>query len=414
MRKILSAVAIALVLFTSSVFADNGQKRLFSAFGQQLVAEETLVAALHFPYNINTRHLEGGAVTLTGSGSSSHANSMAELNTTAAINSGARIASRNVLRYINGVGAVVKFTAVFDTCVAGNTQWVGVGDDNDALFFGCNGDTFSVNRRANGTDNISAQTSWNRRQLSGQDPGTNMVLNPQKGNVYAITYQWLGFGRITFSIEDQYTGKFEVVHAIDYANTSTTPSLFNPTLPLCIDNQNTTNDTAVTLRVASMGAFTQGKHHGVEVTNSHSQTLSATATEAAVFTIQNKSTFASITNRVSVAPTLLTLANSGNKDAIFRIVRGTTLGGSPSYSDKDTNTSVVSIDEAGTTLTGGVDLGDFAVSAGSQIVVNLNALVEEDHVKDVLRPGEILTVGAAITSAGTGDVTVGLVWKEQM
>ena len=78
------------------------------------------------------------------------------------------------------------------------------------------------------TETTIAQTAWSEDKMAGAG-SSGMTLDPTKGNVYQIQYQWLGFGQIVFSLEDQATGDIVVVHRITYTNQNTIPSIANPT-----------------------------------------------------------------------------------------------------------------------------------------------------------------------------------------
>ncbi len=117
-----------------------------TAFGEVSVASPTPVVQVQFPYNINSDIWE----TRDNNGTSSVVNNMANLSTGAVANQSSTIITRNFLKYNPGQGALVRFTALYTTGVANNTQWVGIGDSDDGFFFGYNGNTFGVLRRQGG------------------------------------------------------------------------------------------------------------------------------------------------------------------------------------------------------------------------------------------------------------------------
>jgi len=96
----------------------------------------------------------------------------------------------------------------------------------------------------------------------------------------------------------------------------------------------------------------------------------------------------------------------GNKPAEFQLVKNTTLGGTPSYTDISTNTSVIEYDTAGTTVTGGqaVDFGTLgATGSASESGTSTTDII--------LLPGETLTLAVRATTATT-DATVAIRWVE--
>jgi len=117
------------------------------------------------------------------------------------------------------------------------------------------------------------------------------------------------------------------------------------------------------LKSSSYAYFIEGKtkyqelHQPIQTTGEIEKT--SVTTEVAVFTIRNKSTYASKTNYIDILieSVSASIESSGaNNLGSIRLVRNATLGGTPSYTDINTNNSVVDYDTAGTTVTGGVEL----------------------------------------------------------
>ena len=108
------------------------------------------------------------------------------------------------------------------------------------------------------TNTFIPSGSFNIDKLDGTGP-TGMTLDPQKGNVYQIGYQYLGYGNAFFSVEDPNTGIPAKFHMIKNANARTTPVLKDPNLSVLATSANIGGTTSVTLKSASMAAFTEGK-----------------------------------------------------------------------------------------------------------------------------------------------------------
>ncbi|MHA2030019.1 MAG: hypothetical protein ACW99Q_11550, partial [Candidatus Kariarchaeaceae archaeon] len=123
---------------------------------------------------------------------------------------------------IESIGDFIYFTATGTGAKSGTYSYANGG--------GASAGTFTqITPGATETYNWTNQEDWNIDTMDGNGP-TKMVLNPQKGNVYQIRYQWLGFGELDFYIEDDQTGKFQLVHSIKYTNRNTVPSLRRPSL----------------------------------------------------------------------------------------------------------------------------------------------------------------------------------------
>ena len=119
-----------------------------TGFGELQVAEKTPQVQVKFPAGINSDI----AQILTNKAGSSVAatNGLCTITCSSTAESFSQIRSKDVIRYGPGQGMDVKFTARFTTGVASSTQWFGPGDDDEGLFFGYNGTSFSILHRSFG------------------------------------------------------------------------------------------------------------------------------------------------------------------------------------------------------------------------------------------------------------------------
>lgn len=377
------------------------------AFGEIETVNPTPVVQADFIYNVNADIVDS---TVTGSGTVTQASAMVVLQTTAAASSSAKVETKRFLKYRPGQGAHVRGTALFTTGVANSEQLFGCGDSQDGLFFGYNGTSFGIMSRNNSFDTWVAQADWNKDKMDGTGGASNPTgqnINPTKGNVYQINFQWLGFGYIEFAVEDSTTGRFVPVHALEYANANTVPSLLNPSFPILWSVKNTTNTTNMTVKGASCVGEIEGKIVYLGPTNAIGNTKTGvTTTLTNILTIRNKSTYQSLTNRTPIIPLKYSISVDGNKPAEFQIIKNTTLGGTPAYTDISTNTSVIDYDTAGTTITGGkiIDFGTLGATG--------TASESGTSTTDILvLPGDILTIAVRATSTTT-DATVAIRWVE--
>ena len=380
-----------------------------TAFGELRTSPLTPIEQITFVYNLNP-----GLVATGASGTSSsviHSGNKVVLSTGANTNSYAELTCKRYAKYRPGQGILFRGTAIFSTGATGSSQVFGFGDDNNGFFFGYNGTSFGINRRDSGVDNWIPQTSWNIDRCDGLDGSTNrsnFLLNPQLGNVYQIQMQWHGFGAVFFSIEDPITGLFLRVHKIDYANTSTSTSIAQPSQPGFLKVKNTTNNTNITMSSASLALFLEGIVSGNGLLFSISNSKASVTTEVNILTIRSDTTFQSISNKVPVRMLNLnafSVKNSGSGPVTIRMRRNVTLGGSPSYTQINANQSVVSYDTAGTTVSGGTTLGTWLMdSSGSLQNIGL------DNYNIELIAGETMTITAA--SSANIDVYVSLIWRE--
>ena len=381
-----------------------------TSFDEIPVAELSPIAQVTFPYNINADIV---TTTLAGSGTATQSDNMAVLSTstgTTATESSA-IESKETITFRAGQGAMARFSALFtDNAPNGATsiQGVGVGDANDGYGFAFVGTTFNISYRTNGVQTNITQTSWNVDVMDGSGSASNpsgMALDPTNGNMYQISYG-SGFGAVNFSIESDLTGDMVLVHVLKYGNMFTVPSAYNPTFPMRSEvfKNGTSDANNYTLKVSDMSSFIEGSNTITGVGNAYENSKSIGGTETSLFSIQNKSTYQSKTNKVNAKIQSMSVVNDTNAPAIFRLWENATLGGSPSYTDISTNTSVMSVDVAGTTRTGGKLIGAWSIgkdSGDSYDLTNLGLIMRPDNTYTLTGQG-----GGTSTMAGT------VVWVE--
>ena len=128
-----------------------------TAFGEMQVAERTPQVQLRFPYNAIPPDI--GQVLTNNVGSSvTVANGQASVMCAGSYPSFAQIRTLDTIRYGPGQGAEFEGTCAFTTGVALSSQVFGPGDDDEGLYFGYNGTSFGVMRRAYGSLEIRTLT----------------------------------------------------------------------------------------------------------------------------------------------------------------------------------------------------------------------------------------------------------------
>jgi hypothetical protein len=259
------------------------------------------------------------------------------------------------------------------------------------------------------TDTWVAQSSWNKDKMDGTG-ASGMTLDPTKGNVYQIQYQWLGFGQIRFFIEHDTDGEFELVHTIDYANANTTPSILIPTLPLHMMARNAANTSDLVMFSSSMAGFIEGKETTIWPVR-HSFAAEDTDvdenSEQPVASIRNNIVYQGRENRTRIWVRFVEVGTSaGNKPVKIRIDINSTLTGS-AFAILDSDDSVVSTDSTATALTGGEDQFTITLNSGDRQVIDLSS---EEFI---LGPGTVLTVSGQQTTGGVSStVDVSINWVE--
>lgn len=474
-----------------------------AAFGEVSVSELTPIVNVEYSYNIHSNLV----TTRLNNGAASIDSNRLKLSTGAAANQSAHLFTVVPLKYYAGVGAMIRFTALFTTGVANSIQIIGVGDSGDGLFFGYNGAAFGILRRnggnpeirsiqittksttaenititldgdadatvavtdatagdatttvndiadhdfsnlgrgwkaiANGdkvnfisyssksrtgtyslsgattavgasaqvlagvaqTDTWIAQTVWSDDKFDGTGP-SGVTIDPTKGNVFQIQYQWLGYGQIRFFIENPSTGKLDLVHTIDYANANTIPSLDNPTLPICALVENISNTSDVIVFSSSMAGFIEGKIPEPTVRHSHIADKTFTsATIVPAISIHNGGVFQGELNRIRVKIISISAEVESGKPALIQVIRGAKLTAA-NFVAHDTDTSTVQVDTTASAVANGEVINAFTISSGGE---------KERFDPIFIEPTEFLTIAGAQASSGANSVAKVVVnWVE--
>ena len=400
----------------SSSTSSSDIKSPLAAFGELLTAQLTPVFQNSFEYTVDNTELTSNAV--VNGGSVTQANAMAVCTSSTTTASTAKLISKQHAKYRPGMGGLFRFTALFTTGVATTEQFIGILDEagssesfKNGYAIGMNGTDFSILRFQNDVLMAVAQSSFSEDPLDGTGP-SGMTIDITKLNVFEIRFQYLGAGEIDFLVENPSTGLFFIFHKIEYSNAYTTPSVYNPNIhaTLWVNNKATTSN--IILKSASYAYFIEGKNNLQQIQqpefSSGKRGKGTVTTEVALFTIRNKASYASKSNFIDIKILYFSIgveASSANNLASFRIVRNATLGGSPSYSDINTSDSVMDIDTAGTTVTGGKEILQVEL-AGK----NDRALELIEALNIIINPGETVTV--AVSSENSATFNGSILWRE--
>lgn len=360
-----------------------------------------------FNYTINTQFINTSKTINAGI---TQSNNMAVLNTSTNPNEYAQILTRKSLRCLPGLGSLVRFDAIFSTGVANSEQIIGLGTDQNGLFFGYNGTDFSILRIANSTKYWTKKSDWNVDIMDGTGP-SGMNLDTTKGNIYIIEFQWGGFGVVNFYILSTTTGLPVLVNKIEYPNTDTTPILFNDTLPLSAKVSKTTNESDIILSTSTAMAFCEGdpSTQSLRTRNSISATnISATLANQHILSIRNVTSFNSKTNGTNVRLDLITTSNDGNKSTTYNLIRNASFTATPTYTPINATLSVIEYNNTSTTnVTAGTGFQVLSFvcpkNTGTQLfITSLNI---------TLAPGDSLTL-AGTTTTNT-EINVSFSWEEE-
>ena len=387
-----------------------------SAFGELNTAENSPVFQYSFEYTVDNTELSTKLE--TGGGTVTQADAMAVVTTSTTTSSSALLQSKRFARYRSGQGGLAEFTALFETAgVAGTNQLAGLGDEvgssvavKNGFLVGYVGTTWGVHRFSNDTVDTVALADCDD-PLNGTG-ASGFTIDVTKLNVFKVQFQYLGGGAIEFWVEDTETGAFIKFHTIKYAGVNIVPSVYNPNFRLGIFANNGATTANLIVKTASLAYFVQGR---TSIMQTHQPSFStdtqeklAVTTEVAIFTIRNKSIYTGKTNFIEVLLSNIYAsieAGAANNLGSVRLVKNATLGGTPAYSDIHATDSVIEMDTASTTVTGGTTI--FSVPlAGKNDKANTNIT----SLGIILAPSETLTLVG--TSANSATINGGGLWKE--
>ena len=251
------------------------------------------------------------------------------------------------------------------------------------------------------------QATWNQDTFLGTG-ASKALLDPTKGNVYAVQMQYLGYGDAFFYIENGATGQLVLVHTIQNAGVRTSTNLRNPNLYLTWESRNVGTGTSVTLRGASGGAFVEGPvtFLGAQFAATSTKAITA-ATETPVLTLRGSTVYQ---NRISTAQLQIdrfSVACDGTKPVDFKVYKNGTLV-APQFARVNATISAADYDSAAT----GFSIGTGAQAYSFSVAKTGNATETVTDLALFMQAGDILTVTAY--SANANDVSVSIIWIEDI
>jgi hypothetical protein len=277
--------------------------------------------------------------------------------------------------------------------------------------------TFATTRAgAASTDDWTAQTAWNGDVLDGTGGETNpssFDLDHRKGNVYAINYQYLGYGPQMLYVETiPPSGNnpiYVLAHVNNYLNENDYPSMVNPCAPIVMESRSLGATSNKTVRSGSFGAFIEGKAPIRKSQPVVSASAAALAnTEIPLFSIRLPQTFNGLTSQVIAEVHKIVVAfkpQTSNFTATFRLRRNATLTGGTAYARPYTYGAML-LDTAATGVSGGT------VEWQATLTDSATLSLDFDDQNILLEPGDVLTATAVASSGTTNIAAVSLTYGE--
>ena len=385
-----------------------------SPFNDLIAIALTPLVQMDFVYGINTQQ-GAAAIVTTGVGDTS--NGRLRLQTGIGAAGSASYTSRRPAQYRPGQGMIWRGTALFTAGAASSFQLAGAGSPTNGYFFGFNGTAFGIaHRNDSATPTWVAQTAWNGDKCDGTGASA-FNWDKAKGVPLQITIPYLGFGNISFFVQNPLTGRWILCHTIRYANSSATTQVRIPDLFVRYEATNTGNTTNLILYAGSSVIFLCGEASLLGKPKWAADSVkTAVTTETVLLSIRNATTYNGVVNSGLIRLNSVSLGSTANNGvAILRIKLGSTVGGSPSFTTIDGTTgddgvtitagnSLASLDTAGTTVTGGTYLFNLVIGSPGNETLNVQDL------SIFVPPGETLTISGFSTASTT--LCAGVNWTE--
>jgi hypothetical protein len=209
---------------------------IFNAFNRLVVADDVLNAAYKF-YEGPAAIAEKMQTTEVGTGTVAFdsSNLSYRLRVSGGAGNSACLCSHRHFSYRPGAAMTAYFVASANAPTATNvTRRMGLFNDSDGIYLEmADGEIFCCIRDSTtGTTVRISQENWNGDRLDGTGSEFNRSgaqLNPNTLNIFAITYQYLSAGAVTFST--YVNGNPVVMHTIGHYGELTAPYMATTYLP---------------------------------------------------------------------------------------------------------------------------------------------------------------------------------------
>jgi len=292
------------------------------------------------------------------------------------------------------INGSVVFSKILNGAVSGTFSYSSTGTSAGTMTSTVTGVTT--------TRNIIPKTQWNRDKMPS--------LKPQKLNTYQIRFQFLGSGSIQFFVEDSKSGRFTLVHIIEYANSSEIPSMANPSMLVGWN----ASSAGSTTNLGLSGASVLGAREGVEASTAREGSANVThsavsTTEQTHLVIRGRRTFGGKTNRGAIEPFNLSVANDGNKAVTIRGYKNCSITGITNFQYTDEINSIAVLDNTQNTID--TDCNPFitlTIPKGGSEVLDMTGFSVEALAQDDLVFTSQVVSGAAV------EVSMSIIWREDI
>jgi len=400
-ESILDFIALTEPFFVSQSVSSGtdyaNRTSMNSVFGEKYVGHRKVNVASQFQYGFPQDDANSSIV---GSGNIGISESMLYVQTGTDTNGYASISNKKALRYIPGHEAYMYFTAAFTDGVANSYQRGGIFDDSNGFFVGFEGSQFCVSRRRSGVD-------YNH-QIDVTKVFSDGSFDPTKGNIYKISFGYLGFANISFEVLSP-KGNWVVMYSIEYAGKNIETHITNTNLQPRMEIGNTGNNTDLTLKT---GSFSAGVVDGGSASDPLARmfakslpSLTISAGDFHIITFRNKDIFNGIKNYIESSLRLLSLSTDLSKNSIVSFRKNVTITNSPTWVDVDTANSIHDYAQD-VTFSGGTEVFSIALA-------KVSTFFEDMYDQRIeLLPNETMTISIYTPLGTSGTIDLSLRWAE--
>lgn len=306
-------------------------------------------------------------------------------------------------RYKSGQAIDGRFTSYFvqpqyNVASTGyTTQLVGIGNVNTSTyrpndFFGF-GHVYETDEFCivwydghTGTRTYYPRSQWNVDKADGSFilPALDFSFT----QIFAVQMVYLGYGQVSFWINNPNTGLMSKVHYVNRVNTTTSnTNISDPSVGLVMFQENESGVITSTadgeIGSGSFGMFSEGLVAPSNVRISAEGVKTGISTETAILSIRCDSTFYSLTNHYPLDIDFLSASSDGTKSVIFRMYRNATLSGE-SWNTPQPNLVPFSYDTSGIYVSGGIYIFGFNLAKVDNTQIDLSGLHTHMDVSDVI------------------------------
>jgi hypothetical protein len=334
----------------TTILDSTGRTGMNTIFGEQIVAKRISDVSGQFMYGVDLRFAKDPS---SNGGTVGIGNALLDIHSGTDVAGNAVIQSLETIRYLPACEAFMFVTTIFDTPKENNDQRAGLFEDNNGIFVGYKGTTFGFTRLRAGVHHFTPYTEFDLDIIGGNNK-YNFTLNPQKGNVWKLSFGYLGFANLMLEVLLP-SGEWVLVHKIEYPNKYTESNIANTYLPLRGQSVNYGNDTDVNLK---LGSVTGGIASTVESKGTEGRRFSftvpptATATNTNLITYRIKENFFGIENFIATLLERISISTEGAQTVTLQVIKNMELTGTLVWTDINTTSSTIEYNTNGVPVIG--------------------------------------------------------------